>query len=499
MSKEDQQSAEELKRLREKRKAESSTKKRPRQESCLSDTEDDEEVSTTATSSSGTISGKKVQQKAKDAQGRKKIPKKPDAQIEAEKAQRAANALIGDGKEQAKSKRLLSAANRKQTDSEACGAFCLTGCKDPCQTQRVHRWDPAAQRRFYNVLTTKKLKIRKGLRGVWADELNDLRNRHPSTLTPSERDELKAMQEQPFRVKETDTLKVSAMQQRELALLNANLLAADELQGESLTIEDRIRKFEEDTEQEILDLVEMKAKELRAEKKWMNDEIEAKIADPIRAEMAITIAKMRAKHERVMGPCYLQQEKNERFNESETSLAIQHHRYGVVPPESLGPYTDHLDEGHLTSMRKLALNLNRQLHILNENRTDRVVGYNCRFCHRSLYIPRGALYQQASVLCRKCLSVMYCNHLCRSSDAFEHAWSCFKHPAWECDEARRQREVADPSVEAEEEHPEEELPQPDHLDYQALEEFSLAPGYPSQGQEGAEGQAGQDPQAVIVD
>ena len=78
------------------------------------------------------------------------------------------------------------------------------------------------------------------------------------------------------------------------------------------------------------------------------------------------------------------------------------------------------------------------LMITNEERNAATVGYCCRYCRRSLYIPAYRT-EHVKCACLRCLSVMYCGRACRDADYLEHHISCFLHPGWECKESTKRR------------------------------------------------------------
>ena len=120
--------------------------------------------------------------------------------------------------------------------------------------------------------------------------------------------------------------------------------------------------------------------------------------------------------------------------------AVFRHRYIVVTPNSLGPYTRSYTARNREGLNKLMLNLNAVLWKENEERPSNMgVSYKCRYCVRSLYIPASQMGKPIHCTCWRCQSVMYCSPMCRDHDQEEHKMSCFLHPGWECKEAEIQR------------------------------------------------------------
>ena len=120
---------------------------------------------------------------------------------------------------------------------------------------------------------------------------------------------------------------------------------------------------------------------------------------------------------------------------------VQNHRFRLVPPGALGVYKPDSFNCNQVNKRHLAIllrNLSKMIFINNETRKDAIVGYCCKYCRRSLYIPE---YRATHVVCTclRCVSVLYCSAVCRNDDAREHQFSCFLHPGWECEESTKRR------------------------------------------------------------
>ena len=143
-------------------------------------------------------------------------------------------------------------------------------------------------------------------------------------------------------------------------------------------------------------------------------------------------------------PCYMQQERKEANACQDTkATGVFRHRYGLVAPNSLGPYTPVYTNRNRKGVNKLFVHLNQALWKQNEEGMG-ATGYKCRYCSRRLYVSIAQLGETIYCACWRCISVMYCSPLCRDHDQEEHQMSCFLHPAWECKEAEGQ-----PSGEAE--------------------------------------------------
>ena len=148
---------------------------------------------------------------------------------------------------------------------------------------------------------------------------------------------------------------------------------------------------------------------------------------------AITKLKVKA-----TGPCYMQQErKKANACQDAKATVVFRHRYALVAPNSLGPYTTVYTNRNLRGVNKLIVHLTQALWKQNEEREE-ATGYKCRYCSRYLYVSIAQFGETIYCACWKCISVIYCSPLCRDHDQQEHKMSCFLHPT-PPGSARRQR------------------------------------------------------------
>ena len=119
--------------------------------------------------------------------------------------------------------------------------------------------------------------------------------------------------------------------------------------------------------------------------------------------------------------------------------SVQEHRFGLVAPGALGVYNPDgpkCNEENKAHLEVLVRNLNKMVKDDNESRSDAVADYLCRHCFRSLY--RSSRHRFICA-CLRCISVLYCTSECRDVDVRSHRFTCFLHPAWECEESSRRR------------------------------------------------------------
>jgi hypothetical protein len=212
-----------------------------------------------------------------------------------------------------------------------------------------------------------------------------------------------------------------------------------------LSIEDQEAQIRTDCALNIDDMIQRESiKFLRqTPRRFMSVADEKSISDSWNQEADEAIATLRAAQEKLTGPCYLQQERKEASASQETkSTDVFKHRYTVIPPNSLGPYTLGYTSRNREGANKLMIHLDKVLWTQNEERPATAgISYKCRYCSRSLYVPPSQKGKEIHCTCWKCISVLYCSPTCRDLDKDEHRMSCFVHPGWECKEAEKQRAI----------------------------------------------------------
>jgi hypothetical protein len=130
--------------------------------------------------------------------------------------------------------------------------------------------------------------------------------------------------------------------------------------------------------------------------------------------------------------CYMQQELREGKNGQDDR--VYDHRFQLLTPGALGVYkpSGPCNQSNVGDLASLLRNLNE--FMVDEGDDS----YVCRFCFRSLY-PRKTRRERILCACLRCVSVLYCSPWCRDEDAHGHRFSCFLHPAWECEEGTKRR------------------------------------------------------------
>jgi hypothetical protein len=155
-------------------------------------------------------------------------------------------------------------------------------------------------------------------------------------------------------------------------------------------------------------------------------------------ELAKQMSALSKEFEMKDGPCYMHQERLE--GKGRHPNPIYCHRYMVVNPGALGEFKPdrvNCNRVNAKSLGALLDSLNQMLLTDDETRAGGIPGYKCRCCSRSLY--HSLFRDQDTCACLRCLSVLYCSEACRAANAREHAFSCFLHPGWECEEGTRRR------------------------------------------------------------
>ena len=136
--------------------------------------------------------------------------------------------------------------------------------------------------------------------------------------------------------------------------------------------------------------------------------------------------------------CYMQQEMQEGKDGQDDR--VYDHRFQLLTPGVLGVFNPSgpCNQGNVGDLALLLRNLNDYMVDEGENAYDTDAGYVCRFCFRSLHL-RKTRRERILCACLRCVSVLYCSPLCRDEDAIGHRFSCFLHPAWECEERTKRR------------------------------------------------------------
>ena len=230
------------------------------------------------------------------------------------------------------------------TPKRACGAFNFTGCDrkgDVCNYS--YHYDPAAAESFYRHLIEKDFFVNQRLskRGVYPHELNDLRKRHPTSLNRKEQKDLKAMPSLNAWSEQSTTL--SHDQQSEYSIQqNAMTNQPGYHDAEELTVEEQEARIRDECARNIEDMIQRESilGLGQSPRRYMSPADAQAIVDLWNKDADDAIAKLRADQEKLTGPCYMQQERKEASACPDAKMtAVFRHRYIVVTPNSLGPYT----------------------------------------------------------------------------------------------------------------------------------------------------------------
>ena len=376
---------------------------------------------------------------------RRSIPKKTPQQRAADRKKREQQ----EKEKQAAQTKAAAKARNLTSDriapNEICGHYNFQGCKR-WDCHKTHVWDKPTQTAMAMHFANKGTKLQPGLipKAWYAPEMDDLRHRHVDTLTKAEKLELAKLPTlNPWRPEASVLTGLNEVQKRELATQTQAVMRNRELHGEALTYEQRELLIRNGAAKEIKALIKAQTMAFLAEEpaRYQTDEDRQNIIVAVTSEMDQKLAKLKAEHAEVEGPCYMQQERLEGIKAGYQACPVFRHRFLTVPPNSLGPlkYDNAVNTFNQGKLVLLVKTLTRNLYVINEGRTDSVMGFNCRFCRRTLAIPNNDI-NHITCACHRCLSVLYCSKTCRSLDFQEHMQSCFTHPGWECEEITKKRE-----------------------------------------------------------
>ena len=320
-----------------------------------------------------------------------------------------------------------------------CGAYNHTGCI-VAECRFAHKYDRWAGASYYFKINP-NLQQQKGLilDSQYPREFTDLRMRNKDSLTNTELTQLAKMPPLAPRGKST-TAKVAESRKKVGPKVSthesklAQPVGTDEKSGPAkpkLTREEREASIRAERK-EYVDQHMFKAyrkasddgdfSNLEAQTKAINWEADI--------DMNIKFVALELEYQHQI--CYMQQELREGKNGQDDR--VYDHRFQLLTPGALGVYkpSGPCNQSNVGDLASLLRNLNE--FMVDEGDDS----YVCRFCFRSLY-PRKTRRERILCACLRCVSVLYCSPWCRDEDAHGHRFSCFLHPAWECEEGTKRR------------------------------------------------------------
>jgi hypothetical protein len=155
-------------------------------------------------------------------------------------------------------------------------------------------------------------------------------------------------------------------------------------------------------------------------------------------DMNIKLVALDMEYQQCTEVCYMQQEMHE--GKVGQDDQVYHHRFQLLAPGILGAFNPSgpCNQSNVGDLALLLRNLNDKMADEGDDTDDAHAGYLCRYCFRSLYLKKTRR-ERALCACLRCVSVLYCSPLCRDEDVKGHRFSCFLHPAWECEERTKRR------------------------------------------------------------
>ena len=353
---------------------------------------------------------------------------------------------------EANKRQKMDHGKRNKISKKICGAYNHTGCT-VVGCRFVHQYNLWAGAKYYLHLNL-KAQEQKGLnpKSQFPGEFKDLRKRNRESMTKTELKELAEMPPLGSKVKPT-TAKVADLSEK------AELVGTGMKSGLEQPVGTDMKSGPEqpvgtDAKSEPVKpkLTRAEREEIfRVERKTYIDERmleafqKASLDDSISLDAArkaitweadidinIKLTALELEYQQNAGVCYMQQEKKEGKNGQDDRA--YNHRFELVTPGELGVFDSAVpcNESNVGNLAILLKNLNE---FMIDDGDD---SYVCRSCFRSLY-PRKTRRERILCACLRCVSVLYCSPWCRDEDAQEHRFSCFLHPAWECEEGTERR------------------------------------------------------------
>jgi hypothetical protein len=367
---------------------------------------------------------------------------------------------------------------KRKMSKKICGAYNHTGCKVADECRFVHKYDLRTGANYYiNILP--KAKEQKGLilDSKYPREFKDLRMRNRESMTNTELTELSKMPPLGSRVKPTTAKvadsrkkvgpKVSTHVESEAAKQVGTDMKSELAQPVGTDMKSELEQpVGTDMKSEPAQPVGIDAKSEPAKPKLTREEREANIRaerkeyvdeqmlkafhkastgdwtglDAERKtihweadiDMNIKLVALELEYQQCTEVCYMQQEMQEGKDDQDDR--VYNHRFQLLTPGTLGVFNPSgpCNQSNVGDLALLLRNLNE--FMVDEGDDS----YVCRFCFRSLY-PRKTRRERILCACLRCVSVLYCSPWCRDEDAQGHRFSCFLHPAWECEEGTKRR------------------------------------------------------------
>ena len=339
---------------------------------------------------------------------------------------------------------------------QLCGAYNYRGCSESRSIcSFAHKYSIWAGTLYYSTLDSSEQTIKGLKKNSWFPvEFQDLRLRNVNSLTEIEQLELIRLPllspsttaphgDSKRRKKATQAMQDGIHKELEVKLVDMENAAnpTDDAESEVTrpvpTKQEREATLREQAHEKMVGRM-LAATEIAMKAKPMRNVTEAEQQDIVAEEDASLILQLAALEEEFAlaeGPCYMQQEKLESKDSQDDP--VMNHRFGLVASGDLGVYRkgSECNESNKRHMGVLLRNLNEMLKDANgKDELEAASGYYaCRFCSRSLYRSE-ARRKRIICACLRCISVLYCSDWCRFNDAKDHKFSCFMHPAWECQE-----------------------------------------------------------------
>ena len=338
-------------------------------------------------------------------------------------------------------KRQKANHGKRKTCDKVCGAYNHTGCR-VADCRFVHRFDRLAGANYYFKINP-KLQQQKGLipDSQYPREFKDLRLRNKESLTNTELMMLAKMPLLASKVKPT-TAKVADSRKKVEPKVStheselAQPVGIDEKSEPAkptLTREEREASIQAERKEYVDEHMLKAFHEASAKRDFTNLESVTKaINEEADIDLNIKMVALELEYQLCIEDCYMQQERKEGKNGQDDR--VYDHRFQLLTPGALGAFNPSgpCNQSNVGDLALLLRNLNE--FMVDEGDDS----YVCRFCFRSLY-PRKTRRERILCACLRCVSVLYCSPWCRDEDAQGHRFSCFLHPAWECEEGTKRR------------------------------------------------------------